>query len=157
MNQDELEKISHLYYETGNLRLALKKQGLSDSQIYKKSKELKKNQEFQAILERDARNYIDSNLPGVLIVLNGIINNEDTNEKTRLTAIQTFLDRSKLHKTEKTEIEVINSPTEIISEIYANIKARKITAIEQPIESIEESNDKFLVNKGQNDSDSPGE
>lgn len=157
MNLEELEKISHLYYETGNLRLALKKQGLSDSQIYKKSKELKKNQEFQAILERDARNYIDSNLPGVLIVLNGIINNEDTNEKTRLTAIQTFLDRSKLHKTEKTEIEVINSPTQIISEIYANIKARKITAIEQPIESIEESNDLFLVNKGQNDSDSPGE
>lgn len=86
-----------------------------------------------------------------------LINNEDTNEKTRLTAIQTFLDRSKLHKTEKTEIEVINSPTQIISEIYANIKARKITAIEQPIESIEESNDLFLVNKGQNDSDSPGE
>ena len=157
MNQDELEKISHLYYETGNLRLALKEQGLSDSQIYKKSKELKKNAEFQAILERDARNYIDSNLPGVLIVLNNIINNEDTNEKTRLTAIQAFLDRSKLHKTEKTEIEVINSPTQIISEIYANIKARKITAIEQPIESIEESNDLFLVNKGQNDSDSPGE
>ena len=149
MNQEELEKISHLYYETGNLRLALKKQGLSDSQIYKKSKELKKNPDFQAILEKDARNYIDSNLPSVLIVLNNIINNEDANEKTRLTAIQTFLDRSKLHRTEKTEIEVINSPTEIISEIYANIKARKIPAIEQPIETIEESKDLFLVNKGQ--------
>ena len=66
-------------------------------------------------------------------MLNDIIHNEDANEKTRLTAIQTFLDRSKLHKTEKTEIEVINSPTEIISEIYANIKARKITAIEQHV------------------------
>ena len=157
MTRDELEKISHLYYELGNLRLALKKQGLSDSQIYKKSKELKKNQEFQAILESDARNYIDSNLPGVLIVLSNIINNEDTNEKTRLTAIQTFLDRSKLHKTEKTEIEVINSPTQIISEIYANLKARKSTAIEQPIETIKESSDLFIVNKGLKDSGKPGE
>ena len=157
MKIDELEKISHLYYETGNLRLALKKQGLSDSQIYKKSKELRKNPDFQAILEKDARNYIDSNIPSVLRVINDIIHNEDANEKTRLTAIQTFLDRSKLHKTEKTEIEVINSPTEIISEIYANIKARKITAIEQPIETIEDSKDLFLVNKGQKTQESPKE
>lgn len=145
MNQDELEKISHLYYETGNLRLALKKLGLSDSQIYKKSKDLSKNPEFQAILERDARNYIDSNIAGVLKVLSSIIYNDEANEKTRLTAIQTFLDRSRLHKTEKTEIEVINSPTEIISEIYQQITQRKKQAIESP----KLINDKFNENKGQ--------
>ena len=145
MNQDELEKISHLYYETGNLRLALKKQGLSDSQIYKKSKDLAKNPDFQAILEKDARNYIDSNIAGVLKVLSSIIYNEEANEKTRLTAIQTFLDRSRLHKTEKTEIEVINSPTEIISEIYQQITQRKKQAIESP----KLINDKFNKNKGQ--------
>ena len=143
MKYDELEKISHLYYETGNLRLALKKTGLSDSQIYKKSKELSKNVEFQAILERDARNYIDSNIAGVLKVLSSIIYNEASNEKTRLSAIQTFLDRSRLHKTEKTEIEVINSPTQIITEIYEQMKQRKI----EPIESTVLIGDKFNENK----------
>jgi len=143
MNLEELEKISHLYFETGNLRLALKKQGLSDSQIYKKTKELAKNVEFQAILERDARNYIDSNIAGVLKVLSSIIYNEESNEKTRLSAIQTFLDRSKLHKTEKTEIEVINSPTQIISEIYEQINQRKAQAIETPVLI----GDKFNENK----------
>ena len=138
----DLEKISHLYYETGNLRLALKKLGFSDSQIYKKSKELAKNSEFQDILQRDAKNYIDSNIAGVLTVLSSIIYNEDCNEKTRLTAIQTFLDRSRLVKTEKTEIEVINSPTEIISEIYQRINERK----QQVIESNKQIGDKFNDN-----------
>ena len=140
----DLEKISHLYYETGNLRLALKKLGFSDSQIYKKSKELAKNSEFQDILQRDAKNYIDSNIAGVLTVLSSIIYNEDCNEKTRLTAIQTFLDRSRLVKTEKTEIEVINSPTEIISEIYQRINERK----QQVIESNKQIGDKFNDNLG---------
>ena len=89
-----------------------------------------KNSEFQDILQRDAKNYIDSNIAGVLTVLSSIIYNEDCNEKTRLTAIQTFLDRSRLVKTEKTEIEVINSPTEIISEIYERINERKQQVIE---------------------------
>ena len=58
MKSKELEEISHNYFELGNLRLALKKQGLSDSQIYKKSKALMQNPDFQAILEKQARQYI---------------------------------------------------------------------------------------------------
>ena len=147
MKSSELEEISHLYYEMGNLRLALKKQGLSDSQIYKKSKVLMKNPDFQAILEKDARQYIDSNIAGVLKVLSGIIYNEDANEKTRLAAINTFLDRSRLHKTEKTEIEVINSPTEIISDIYKQIEQRRQNKENQVIDITPESTPMFIENK----------
>ena len=147
MKSKELEEISHLYFETGNIRLALKKKGLSDSQIYKKSKELMKNAEFQAILEKQARQYIDSNIAGVLKVLSNIIYNEDSPDKTRLSAIQTFLDRSRLHKTEKTEIEVINSPTEIISDIYKQIEQRRQNQEKHLIDITPESKPLFIENK----------
>ena len=151
MDSKELEKISGLYFELGNLRQALKKLGYSDSHIYKKSKELLQNDQFTAILEKDARTYLDGNIAGVLRVLTDIIYNEETAEKTRLTAIQTFLDRSRLHKTEKTEIEVINSPTEIISELYEQIKLRKQTPTIETIEYKDISKDKFLSNLGQSE------
>jgi len=150
MKSKELEEISHNYFELGNLRLALKKQGLSDSQIYKKSKALMQNPDFQAILEKQARQYIDSNIAGVLNVLKSIIFNEDSNEKTRLAAINTFLDRSRLHKTEKTEIEVINSPTEIISDIYKQIEQRRQNKEKQIIDITPESKPMFIENKENN-------
>ena len=109
------------------------------------------NDQFTAILEKDARTYLDGNIAGVLRVLTDIIYNEETAEKTRLTAIQTFLDRSRLHKTEKTEIEVINSPTEIISELFEQIKQRKQQQESQPIEMKDISEDKFLSNLGQSE------
>ena len=63
-----------------------------------------------------------------------------------MTAIQTFLDRSRLHKTEKTEIEVINSPTEIISELYEQIKQRKQPQVIEATEYKDISDDKFIEN-----------
>ena len=151
MDSKELEKISGLYFELGNMRQALKKLGYSDSHIYKKSKELLQNDEFTAILEKDAKTYIDGNIAGVLRVLTDIIYNTETAEKTRLTAIQTFLDRSRLHKTEKTEIEVINSPTEIISELYEQIKQRKQPQVIEATEYKDISKDKFIENLRQSE------